>query len=157
STARPDDWYFVMDADQVVVTVADDLKVMLEQADEDVAEARFIEPQAPIVHSAVREMGSDDTTRFSVRCLFRAQPGIYVTSNHYTYVTSSGKKLWGHATKDLEPSLDLSDLLEIEHRTHSRDQVRHDQQYAYYQRRSETNIERGACDVCGELATVTMP
>lgn len=126
--AEEDDWYWVMDADQVV-TLSMGLADELEQTELDVAETWFWERN-----------GLGDPTRASVRNLFRAIPGLHVAGNHYTYMTPDGRFLWGDGGADrLEPS--LITRTEIEHRTWLRPKARRDRQETYYRRRDASHAE----------------
>ncbi len=122
-----EDWYWVMDADQVV-TDSSDLHTELSTTELDVAESWFWERN-----------GLNDPTRAPVRNLFRAIPGIYLHGNHYTYLTPDGRFLWGDGPSRLEPS--LVTRTEIEHRTWLRPRMRREKQNQYYRRRDMTQAE----------------
>jgi hypothetical protein len=115
-----DDWFMVMDADQVVVEVPAGLKRTLADTPHDVAAVRF--------HDRVAERLNDPLypTDFDVRILFRAQP-IHLELNHYTYVASlSRTKLWTGRMHDAESvtGLDLRDSVTVEHRPDVRGALR---------------------------------
>lgn len=158
TVAHPNqDWYFVMDADQVVSHPIN-LKAQLAQTGLHAAEATFWEQ--PDTSNAKAQKAAQQfvwprTTETQVRILFRAIPGLRVEGNHWTYVTPDGRKLWGNEkVKDgLEPALDLTSL-RVEHRTNFRDKARRKQQYAYYSRRSELATETPPCDKCGQAPGV---
>lgn len=123
--AESGDWYWVMDADQVVIRssgLLDDLA----STPLDVAESWFYERNA-----------LNDPTRFSLRNLFRAIPGLRVVGNHYTYMTMDGRRLWGDGR--LEPS--LITRAEVEHRTWLRPRARQQKQNDYYRRRDMIGAE----------------
>ena len=134
--ADPGDWYWVMDADQVVNTkTSDGLLDTLAIADVDVAETWLYERNA-----------LNDPTRASIRNLFRAIPGLRVVGNHYTYMTPDGRFLWGDGGPSrLEPSLVTS--VEVEHRTWLRPRARRDKQNDYYRRRDMTQAEHMVVDM----------
>lgn len=120
-----EDWYFLMDADQVITTPGN--LAALETAGEDVAEALFYERGA---------YGGGGL--FPVRCIFRAEPGLHVTGRHYDYLTGDGRNLWGDAP--YEPA--ASTQCEVEHRTRLRYAARKQAQDAYYKRRDELHLEQ---------------
>lgn len=126
--AEEDDWYWVMDADQVV-TMSDGLVEELEDTTYDVAETWLWERN-----------GIGDPTRASLRNLFRAIPGLEVVGNHYTYRTPDGRFLWGDGGPGrLEPS--VITRTEIEHRTWLRPKARRQRQETYYRRRDSIGAE----------------
>jgi hypothetical protein len=159
------DWWFVMDADQVVVDPdPSTLKPRLEATDLDVAETMFEERMDPyatkLKAETARKTHWNRTTQFTVRNLFRALPQLRLDTNHFTYRTADGRRLWGNATMGeaagLEHALILHDV-RIEHRTWFRDKARHDSQYTYYRRREELGIEKGECHFCHLRADKMVP
>jgi hypothetical protein len=141
--AEPGDWFWVQDADQVVIT-APDLKQRLAETDHDVA--------ALTLHDTVaaRMDRKDWPPDFLLRCLFRAQP-ITVRRNHYTYVTADGRVLWGgqDSTHELEPALEMPDVL-VEHRPDRRPRERLHAKHVYYTQRDASGAELGDCMRCDE-------
>ncbi len=133
--AEPGDWYFLMDADQVITT-SGNLHRTLSETDCDVAEALFYERGAGEVMNGQRAL-------WPVRCLFRSIPGLRVVGKHYSYVTPDGRDLWGDPP--LEPA--ASTMVEVEHRTRWRARPRITSQESYYQRRDELGVERGGVDL----------
>jgi hypothetical protein len=127
TVAGPDDWYWVMDGDQIApispgYTPAARGHRPERRRDEVLGAAQ---PRREVGQSrdAIR-LGTQN--EFNVRNIFRAIPGLHCEGNHYTYVTGDGRKLWGNTTyegHDVEECLDLTDL-RIEHRTQVRDQAR---------------------------------
>lgn len=152
-----EDWYWVMDADQVVADWPYDTKARLEQTELDVAEVTFIErhPEAYNTDGYARTRTWEPEGTFPVRNMFRAVPGLKVIHNHYTYVAGHNR-LWGNESngEPIAEALDLTDL-RIEHRTHHRTKHRHDAQYAYYRLRDSAGAECGTCAICGIEANVT--
>jgi hypothetical protein len=134
--AMTPDWYFVMDADQIV-SDAVDLQQLLPTLEVDCASVAFWE------HTAV---GSNDQ---QVRVLFRAIPGLRVIENHYTYVTPDGRRLWGqdrsaefpHLPSTLEPCHEIAQL-RILHRNRDRDPARNQFRRRYYTKRDQLAVER---------------
>lgn len=138
--ATADEWYLVLDADEVIRDTAPaDLHERLEHAPTglDVADVTFIE---------ATPFGAK---RYPIPIIFRAIPGITVVRNHYTY-TVNGRTLWGNAVRDrLEPRLDLTDL-EVDHHTGLRATDRREAARAYYHERDAAGIERDVCHRCKE-------
>lgn len=122
-----DDWYFVMDADQVVTTSLGLLETLEDNADWDVAEVRF------------HDTDTDSLCGYPVRCLFRAIRGLHVQGTHRTYATPSGKRFSWNA--ELGSALDLS-FVEVEHLVTGRSRERVSARDAYYERRDRLGIER---------------
>jgi hypothetical protein len=152
AVAEPDDWYLVLDGDEVVLDVPSDLKPRLAATDLDAAEVTFWENQDPHrdpkMADVSRQMLWSGQHRYPIRTLFRAIPGLHVSTNHYTYVTPDGRLLWGNSTdQEQAPALDCRDLL-IEHRTHLRDLARRQAARDYYKLRDSTGIEQGVCEGC---------
>jgi hypothetical protein len=156
------DWWFVMDADQVVSDVPNDLHERLAQTDHDVGETMFWERMDPHETEAKAEQARvldwPHSTQYPIRNFFRALPGLSITHNHFTYTLPDGRRLWGNATAGdtLEPAVDLTDL-RIEHRTQFRDLARRQQQQAYYDLRQSLGVEAGDCHLCGERAVKMVP
>lgn len=135
--AEPGDWFWVQDADQVVVRAPTNVKARLADAPLDVAEVQMLEA----------------ADGFPMRALFRAQP-ITVETNHHTYVTGNGRTLWGSG--ELEPALRLGDVL-VEHRTGERSEARQAAKLAYYAERDAAGTELGACELCGAPSVTLRP
>lgn len=132
------DWYFVIDADEVVATEYD-VKACLAETDLAAAAVTLREP----------------TGDAPLRMFFRAIPGLKVERNHHTYVTPDGRKLWGG--HGMEPALDLREVV-VEHRRLERSAERSEAARLYYRDRDQTGIEMGACERgCGRVATHELP
>lgn len=145
------DWYWVIDADEVATHPIDDLHHQLANTPHDVAETILYERQpanTPATHTMPLETGT------SFRCFFRALRGLHVTGNHWTYKTPDGRVLWGdHTTHHQpEPAAEIA-CLRIQHRTQQRRTERARNQFDYYRRRRELAIETGKCDRCDQPAT----
>jgi hypothetical protein len=158
ATARDGDWFWVMDADQVVLETPEDFKERLANTDMLVGAVTFKDTVAERINQR------DMPTRFSVRDLFRAQK-ITVETNHCTYVAGDGKLLWGgngdvvqeRLGHPLEPCLDLMDDVLVEHRPDHRPDDRLRGKLAYYRARDEQKVERGECSQCGQRADRLVP
>lgn len=143
--AEPEiDWYFVMDADQVV-TAAPGLVQRLRDTDRDAAEVTFWERHDPHVYAQTAEIARatewDRESQWPVRCLFRAVRGLRVRDNHYTYALPDGRLLWGDARDDrLEPAENLTEV-RVEHRNRLRDVARQRAAREFYRLRDEIGIE----------------
>lgn len=141
------DWYFVIDADIVVDRFPHDLKEQLAASEHDSAQVTAWERGDPYRNPARLEHESKVAlpadTHYPIRAFFRAVPGLHVSGNHYQYMTGDGRMLWGHALDPrMEPCLDLANgLFRMEHRTHYRPKQRHDDQWAYYNRRNDAGVE----------------
>jgi hypothetical protein len=149
--AEPGDWYLVVDADVIVRKVPDDLKERLQESPWPVASASVRDMEA--VHARELANGKIDNLWpefFDIRPFFRAQP-IRLDTNHYTYVTMDGRKLWTASQEEAEqePGLDLRELVELEHHPSlGRDGARKMAKMAYYCARDGAGVERGDCMAC---------
>lgn len=158
--ADPDDWFLVIDADHLM-TEPDDLPRHLQQTDLHAAEVSLWQRPDPTTNAA-RQFKMPRVHQSTMRVLYRANPGLHCDGNHYTYTDGQGRILWGQTTPGhtIEPALDLTHI-RIEHRTTERDLARHEDQYAYYKRRDNLQIERRSqhCDWknCTEPQAITVP
>lgn len=154
----PDDWYMVIDADEVVTDAPPNLRERLEAADEDVAEVTFWERDdiefTPKKAKAARQFDWPAKHEYPIRILFRAIRGLTVERNHYTYTTPDKRVLWGNrsSTVQQEPALDCKDL-RIEHRTNFRDLARRNAAKEYYGRRDRVGAESDPCFHCNKTGT----
>lgn len=156
--SQPGDWFWVMDADQVVLDTPADFKDRLKQTEHLVAAVTFKDTVAERLQ--LRNMPE----RFSVRDLFRAQP-ITVETNHCTYVDDQNRLLWGgngdvvqeRLGQPLETCLDLTGDVLVEHRPDRRPDERMRGKFGYYRNRDAAKIERGDCSQCGEPADRLVP
>lgn len=126
------DWYWINDADQIVISALG-VRERLAETEFDVATVLF--------HDA----GTDPFAGFPVRCLFRALRGLHLYRSHCCYRTADGRYLWaGNRTTDREPqqelALDLFPIVSIEHASASRTVERMNAKASYYQRRAEQVI-----------------
>lgn len=135
------DWFLVIDADTVVLH-AQDVKRKLDGLEVDAAVSQFVEPHPDATHK-----------QFEIRNFFRAIPGITVETNHYTYVTPDGRKLWGR--HPCEPAVEVPVM--FEHRSFLRPAKRFRASRTYYRVRDESAIEAGVCEICGERADLELP
>ena len=138
-----EDWYFIMDADEVV-TSALGLKHVLSTTDEDVGHTWFYERLDPFVSPGYAKLAAQTfiprEDRIMVRTVFRALPRLHVAENHFTYITDAGHILWNGGNGGEVGTVDTR--VEIEHRTRLRDQARKAQQIEYYLRRDKLGLER---------------
>lgn len=131
-----EDWYFVLDGDEIVTDCYCDLRQTLTDTDLDAGTVTFWDDrdhQAPDERPFVTGFTSEQP----IRVLFRAIPGLKVEGKHYCYVTPDGRYLWGDEPCEL--ALDVP--LRIEHRSTKRDLWRQKESKDYYATRDELNIE----------------
>lgn len=142
------DWLWVIDADIVVDRCPHDLRAQLAATDLNVAEATVWERGDPyknaerIKHESLVALPAD--FYYPLRMLFRALPGIHCATNHYSYLTGDGRKLWGYPGTVMEEAHGFNGLLQVEHRTHYRAAQRHKDAQTYYQRRDRAGVEKKA-------------
>lgn len=142
--ASPGDWFWVQDADMVVTESPDDLKARLAATDCVTAEVEILDVVAQ------RAQQKDWPPTFAMRSLFRAQP-IQVGPAHCDYFTPDGVALWNGNGMSSGETLDLTDVLVVEHRPDRRPADRQLAKLNYYAARDEALVERGMCE-CGERA-----
>ena len=138
---EPDDWYLILDADDELQGDPGRARAELDATPADAAEVLLV------------ERARDREQPF--RALFRAIRGLHVETNHYTYATPDGRRLWGH-DEDLEPALDLTGIVRMIHWTAERPVARREAQHAYYAARNLAGVERGPCARCGQPAACLM-
>ena len=146
-TTDGEDWYVVVDADEVVRDAPADLHERLRTSLFDVADVTF---------SEVMATGHRDD--YPIPILFRARHGIVVTGNHFTYRSPTGGLLWGNArTEKMLPRLDLTGNVVVDHFTELRHDDRKRAAKDYYRARDEALIEAGPCHLCSQPASRTLP
>ncbi len=158
SIARPGDWFWVQDADQVVMQAPDDFKDRLTATEHDAVEVKILDTVA------LRARQDDWPAFFTMRALFRAQP-LTVGPAHCQYRREDGSLLWGYEGDGrMLPALDLSADVLVEHRPDLRPLERQHAKLVYYASRDAAGIERGMCEyavdderVCGLRATQLVP
>lgn len=141
ATTTADDWYVVIDADEIVTRAREGWKDALHTFS--VAELTLWErplQDTPEASSAARSFSWDPTTSQPIRKLFRAERGLRVEKQHYNYVLPDGRRLWGPGS--CEPAIDLTEELVVEHRTAFRAKERMDRSKDYYLKRDTLGIER---------------
>lgn len=147
AVAEPGDWFWVQDADQVVVEWPGDFKQRLEATEHDVVEVTILDTVAQ------RAKQKDWPERFVMRALFRAQP-ITVGPLHCMYRAADDTLLWGYERElPMANALDLSDCVLVEHRPDHRPLERQHAKLMYYAERDAAMIERGKCELCDERST----
>lgn len=146
------DWLMVVDADILIHQAPHDLRQQLAETEHDVAEVSVWERSDPyrnparLEHESKVALPQDFYSK--VRFMFRAIPGLSCAGAHYCYRTPDGRYLWGAPCADeppydqhAAPTLDLSPLMKVEHRTHYRPLQRHEDAQAYYRRRDAAGVE----------------
>jgi len=145
----PDDWYFVIDADEVVLTAPGDLEDRLEATDRDVAQCVLLDtPAGNVIHGMVGEDDGENMPmvvdgRFTnhLPMLFRAIRGLSVAWAHNQYVTPDDRYLWA-GTLDQRPEVALRfPTFHVDHRF-NRSHERRTAATSYYYTRETTGIER---------------
>lgn len=143
-----EDWYWIVDADEIILE-SSGLVFDLANTDMNVAETTLLEYQDPLENpktaKVTRQIDWPRESASTVRNLFRAIPGLSTVENHYTVtVPGQNAKLRGDSAAGdvLEPALDLSQSVKIEHRTNLRDLARAKSQLEYYGLREELGFER---------------
>jgi hypothetical protein len=128
------DWYFVIDADERVIGIDGELTLK-----GDVAFAILKEPdgQQPI------------------RCFFRAQRGLRVQHNHFTYLCGD-QVLWG-GPEEGEEEFAYDSRVTLEHLSHKRPAKRQEDKQAYYDHRDANRLEHLRCDWCGTYTPGRIP
>lgn len=143
-----EDWYFILDADEVVTssTGAENVKQILRTTEHDTGEAWAYERFDPFVSpgsaALAKRIEIPRESRMGVRKFFRALPRLHVADNHFSYIVDVGAEkrvLWNGGNGGSVPSVDTR--IEVEHRTRLRDLARKNQQAAYYERRGKLGIE----------------
>lgn len=141
--AEPGDWFWIMDADQVVMS-APGLKQRLADTTLDVAATLLHDTVIERIPVGQRAPGMEED--FLLRNVFRAQP-INVVKNHYTFVTQDGRVLWGGQGDEQEPCLDLGDVV-VNHYPDRRERERIHRKHVYYTDRDLKGVELGECMRC---------
>lgn len=140
--SEPGDWWFVIDADEVVTSAPLDLKHRLENTDLHVGQCTLTQLRN-LDDPAAQRFNWTRAGSFPFRMLFKAQP-IRCHTNHYTYVTHDGRILWASDSASQDRALVVEDL-HVEHRDNQRAQDRIEDKDTYYKRRDQLGIERGEC------------
>jgi hypothetical protein len=130
-----DDWYFPIDADELVDVAADDLRDVLGKSKFDCGDIKLFTRVDLNVQQA--NAGHFDRTSHSQRQVFRALRGLTVKDAHFNYIAGN-KCLWGSRQESGE---DLTSILEVEHRDGNRPRARREKKEQYYKRRDALGIE----------------
>lgn len=148
----PDDWYLVIDGDEVIQTAPVDLKQQLAACGHDNAIASLLTKSAgEVMWSGVPDAGDAQADmplvlagRFvhPLHCMFRAIRGLHVGHAHFEYLTPDGRELWG---REPETPFTVPGLV-IEHRL-DRPERRRDAAMTYYETRDRLGIERRPVDL----------
>ena len=128
------DWYFVIDADERVTGIDGELTL-----EGDVAWAQLVEPHG----------------NQPIRCFFRAQRGLSVQHNHFTYLCGD-QVLWG-GPEEGEEAFACDSRVTIQHLSHKRPAKRRENKQAYYDHRDANRLEHLRCDWCGTYTPGRIP
>jgi hypothetical protein len=141
---EPGDWFFRIDADEVVTDVPEDVRERLERTDMNVGGVtlwwRSTLAGSGASDEVMREVDAEGSQQ-QMRFLLRALPGLRVEGAHNFYVTDD-KVLYGRA--DMHDQLPLEDFhdLRVEHRHHERLRIRNERADEFNRRRDSLGIER---------------
>jgi hypothetical protein len=135
----PDDWYFIIDGDELVTDAGLDLHAECGHSSHDAAEVTMwqyrehAEPhERPFSTALVEES--------AIRIIFRAIRGLAVRGKHYIYVTPDGRHLWGDGCESMAPASNFQ-AVRVQHRNKSRDLWRAKAGKGYYEIRDRLNVE----------------
>jgi hypothetical protein len=141
--ATSDDWYLLIDADEVLTDVPGDTRAKLEATDHDVAEVFLWEKPDP---KAQAVSGAPTLSNHPIRRLYRALPDLVIGPQHHQLRgTKDGQEIYVSDAAKIHPlalPLKLWDV-KIEHRNIYRDPGRVEKKRTYYRKREELGIERG--------------
>lgn len=133
------DWYYVIDADEIVLAgPSAGLGALLDDwaGDFEAAEVQL--------HDT--DPSNDQVGIVPIRKLFRAAHGIEVRDVHWHYHHPDGYRLWGPNHVD---ALDLTDTIVVEHRNWERTAARDAARRDYYRARDASGTELIDCQWCG--------
>lgn len=132
-TAGPGDWYFVVDADEIVVNVPADLDDQLDKAAKDGFEAAIVE------QSDLPLRGLQPARRF-----FQYDPHLRCEGGHFRFVAGphdNPRLVRGdERVEDIVPAANIRGF-RFEHWSNLRNPHRREKQRAYYRRRHEEKLE----------------
>lgn len=126
--AGPDDWFFRIDADEVLTDIPFDVRERLQNSEHDVAQVTIWEREAHGHVGEIVDTLGDYQSPF--RCLFRNGPGLRIEQTHYTVFTGDGRSRRTLNGLHQVPVEDLLDM-RLEHRTHLRTKARRRQKDEY--------------------------
>jgi hypothetical protein len=156
--AEPEvDWYFILDADEVVVHHGPNVLEDLAQTPLDVASLSMIERvdwhRDEHVEAVGRAGFAASRSLAHSRRFYRAIPGLRAVGNHYTFVADrDGRTMTLRGLEQLphEQWVDLD--VEIEHRHQMRDMERAHAKEMYYRLRDATLAETEPDEILAEIA-----
>lgn len=135
------DWYCRIDGDERFIQAPKHLPVLLDGLAARAATAELIE---------------QDGSWQSLRIFYRAERGLRVVNNHYTYELPDGTRLYGdHNDPKVVPAAYTPCLLE--HRNQARPKNRFAAGLDYYKIRDATSPERHECAFCGADTPMSIP
>lgn len=125
--SRPDDWFWIFDADFEVVEAFGDWRSVLAESDAFTGEIELRDSRARVQHPV----------------LFRALRGLTVTEHHWHYHVPDGPVLWDYQsleTRDREE--ETGHMIIVRHRDTERAERRKAQRTRYYRQRDRRRIEK---------------
>jgi hypothetical protein len=153
-----EDWYFVIDSDEVITAAPPDLRQQLAASEFDAGTA-MVETREEPKSKQMRAFNWEPISRTPIPKFFRAIPGLRVRGAHYIYELPDGRRLWGAgeggSSGFVSEYLDLT-TVKLNHRTMFRGEHRKAQQKGYYDQREEHEIEAHLCHRCSDPATATV-
>lgn len=152
-----EDWYFILDADEVVVKHSPTMFEDLAQTNLDVASLNMIERvdwhANPQVEMVGRAGFAPSKSLAHSRRFYRAIPGLRCVGNHYTFIAErDGRELTLRGLEQLQHEAVLTLDIEIEHRHAMRDIARDRAKKSYYAMRDATGAEMEPEEMMARLA-----
>ena len=141
-----EDWYWVIDGDEVLTKAPNDLRTRLQYVQRHAAEVTLWtrDNWSDTAPDVAHVMPLPGESRSSMRMLFRAMPNMRVMGRHDVYVADDkdGEPVLMWGPHDLNP-VDAENLLDVqvEHRSTKRDAARRAASYEYYRVRDGLGLE----------------
>lgn len=142
-----DDWYWIIDADNIISGVPIDLRERLAATPFNSVELMMWERHdfAGQYPEVAHTMSLPNNVESKHRCLYRALKDMQVIGTHYCYGGFDEQDewhwVWGPQVMGIDPA-DVFPDLKMEHRSIWRDKYRRDNAQAYYTIRDELTLER---------------
>jgi len=145
--AQPEDWIFVIDADEYVVHADPNIREIIASVEGNVITYELEEYLDPVTElgtdgGVARMMPLPNTWRVKLRCIYRALDGLQYVGTHFRvggFV--DGKWHWLYGNPAMEQAFDLRERLILRHENPRRTMMRRQQAANYYAARDELKIE----------------